>query len=353
MTRVYPREKRKDQRHRVGRVTRTKKSASLLENSKSRDESSTIQKQLEAKLNSLGAEMQGLRCLLDVRTRELQDARMYLNTVDLVSGEDVVSMAEALNAEIFQAAAYMADSSVFGAKSRLTETKEIAPWIGVDFIEILRSEKDAETRVHAVQVALQASLARSCMATIAMWHPDSKIDEGLRQVYSKIQKTSLAPVAARWRVMTRSNSKYSTSEEVEKSYIPWMVRRAVLVLLLAGWDSDGTKTWDACVTTVMNKYGRRVRDIIKLMMGLDKAISESIVSKDIIVCIAASGDQYDPGSMENTDGPAEKVQPSDRVMCTSDLGLKVTATSGDGSAERDTYLLKPKVVLRSSLTQEH
>ncbi len=128
-----------------------------------------------------------------------------------------------------------------------------------------------------------------------------------------------------------------------------MVRRAILVLLLAGWDSDGTKTWEACVDTVMEKYGRRIRDIVKLMMRLDKAIHESVVSKDIVVCIAAGGNEYDPVIMENADGPAEKVQPSDRVTCTSDLGLKVTEASEDGTSGGDTYLLKPKVVLRSSL----
>ncbi|KAG7450052.1 uncharacterized protein BT62DRAFT_928833, partial [Guyanagaster necrorhizus] len=149
--------------------------------------------------------------------------------------------------------------------------------------------------------------------------------------------------------MTRSKSKYSTPEEAEKPYIPWMVRRAVLVLLLAGWNSDGTTTWDACVDTIMEKYGRRIRDIVKLMTRLDKVIGESVVSKDIIVCIVASGRQYDLESMENADGLGEKVQPSDRVMCTSDLGLKVTEVSHDGGLEKDTYLLKPKVVLRSSL----
>ncbi len=156
------------------------------ENSKLRMELSTVQNQLEAR----DIELRGLQDLLDVRTRELQDARTYLDTADLVSGEDVVSMAEALNAEIFQTAAYIADSSAFGAKCRLVVTEEVDPWLGADFVEILRSGKDAEARVQCVQVALQASLVRSCMATIAMWHPDPKIDEGLRQLYSKIQKTS-------------------------------------------------------------------------------------------------------------------------------------------------------------------
>ncbi|KAK0240862.1 hypothetical protein EDD85DRAFT_816603 [Armillaria nabsnona] len=296
------------------------------ENSKLRMELSTVQKQLEARDIEL--------------TRELQDARTY----------NVVSMAEALNAEIFQTAAYMVESSAFGAKCRLVVTEEVNPWLGTDFVKILGLGKDAEARVQCVQVALQALLVRSCMATIAMWHPDSKIDEGLRQLYLKIQKTStLVPVAGRWRVITRSESKYSTPEEAEKSYIPWMVRRAILVLLLAGWDSDGMKTWEAYVDTVMEKYGRRIQDIVKLMMRLDKAIHKSVFSKDIFVCIAAGGNQYNPGTMENTDGPAEKGQPSDRVMCMSDLGLKVMEASENGTSGGDTYLLKPKVVLRSSL----
>ncbi|KAK0493237.1 hypothetical protein EDD18DRAFT_1181177 [Armillaria luteobubalina] len=320
------------------------------ENARLRTELSTVQKQL----NTRDKELRGVQDLLDVRTRELQDARTFLDTADLVSGEDIISMAEALNAEIFQTAAYMADSSVFGAKCRLVDTGELDPWLGADFVEILRSGKNTEARVQCVQVALQASLVRSCMATIAMWHPDPNIDEKLRLLYSMIRKTSLAPVAGRWRMMTRSKSKYSTPEETEKPYIPWMVRKAILVLLLAGWDSDGTKTWEACVDTVMEKYGRRIRDIVMLMTRLDKAIHESIVSKDIVVCIAASAagknqPQYDPGAMENADGPAEKVQPSDRVMCTSDLGLKVTEACEDGTSEGEAYLLKPKVVLRSSL----
>ncbi|KAK0471589.1 hypothetical protein IW261DRAFT_1511448 [Armillaria novae-zelandiae] len=315
------------------------------ENVKLRIELSTVQKQLEAR----DKELRGLQDLLGVRTRELQDARTFLDTADLVSGEDIISMAEVLNAEIFQTAAYMADSSVLGAKCRLVDTEEINRWLGADFVEMLRSGKNTETRVQCLQVALQASLVRSCMATIAMWHPNSTIDEPLRQLYSKIQQTSLAPVAGRWRMMTRSKSKYSTPEETEKFYVPWMVRRVILVLLLAGWESDGTKTWEACVDTVMEKYGRRIRDIVMLMTRLDKTIHENVVSKDIVVCIAAGGDQYDPGTMENADGPAEKVQLSDRVMYTSDLGLKVTKACEAGTSEGEAYLLKPKVVLRSSL----
>ncbi|KAK0476524.1 hypothetical protein EDD18DRAFT_1215719 [Armillaria luteobubalina] len=266
-------------------------------------------------------ELRGVQDLLDVRTRELQDARTFLDTGDL-----------ALNAEIFQTAAYMADSSVFGAKPL---------WLGADF------GRNTEARVQCVQVALQASLVRSCMATIAMWHPDPNIDEKLRLLYSMIRKNykGLAPVAGRWRMMTRSKSKYSTPEETEKPYIPWMVRKAILVLLLAGWDSDGTKlgkhAWTQSWKNTGGGYG--------ISRYTKASFRKTLSSASQLAQLAKNQPQYDPGAMENADGPAEKVQPSDRVMCTSDLGLKVTEACEDGTSEGEAYLLKPKVVLRSSL----
>ncbi|KAK0209596.1 hypothetical protein IW262DRAFT_1281438 [Armillaria fumosa] len=300
-------------------------------------ELSTVQKQLETR----DKELRGLQDLLDVRTRELQDARTFLDTADLVSGEDIISMAEALNAEIFQTAAYMADSSVFGVKCRLVDTGEVDPWLGADFVEILRSGKNTEARVQCVQIALQASLVRSCMATIAMWHPDPKIDEGLRQLYSKIQKTEKQAIAGKWRALTqKAIEPPSKHDEAEIQTV--LEETLANILTMAGYDPGDNKLAETLLGS----------GIAKKLVELRFCARQGVTSCEMEPVYIAPGLLFNSEAMEDALSRGDlKQQDGEMQICsTTELGL--AAIEGWGLEEPESslkFLKKAKVILLSGL----
>ena len=74
-------------------------------NKKKDDELRTVQ----AKLRAAEEKQTQLTKLLEVRTADLNGAQTFLTTADAYSGADVIAMTDALNSEIFQTAAYMAE----------------------------------------------------------------------------------------------------------------------------------------------------------------------------------------------------------------------------------------------------
>ncbi len=64
---------------------------------------------VQAKLRAAEEKQNQLTKLLEVRTADLNGAQTFLTTADAYSGADVIAMTDALNSEIFQTAAYMAE----------------------------------------------------------------------------------------------------------------------------------------------------------------------------------------------------------------------------------------------------
>ncbi|PBK65425.1 hypothetical protein ARMSODRAFT_1022235 [Armillaria solidipes] len=289
------------------------------------------------------------RRLLDVRTQELQDAHAYSMRSDTLSTDELVAKVESLNAEIYQVSAYMADSMTFGARVDFEAVRaEAVHWFGSYIIDLLCSTINEEMRMQVVQVAMQAALVQSCADFISMWHVERRTDENLSRLYAKIQATNTQVVAGRWRAMTRSGSKYESLSDVKKEWIKTVVRKLAIVLIFAGWTGVGTNPpWEASTSFLMKIYGERIEEIIHLAMDLDRGMGEGIVSEDIVIFSVGGGSSFVPDTMENGDGEFT-VLDSDRVLCTCELGLKVSR-----SVQKDGYsaiLVKPKVVLCSTMS---
>lgn len=143
--------------------------------------------------------------------------------------------------------------------------------------------------------------------------------------------------------MTRSGSKYESLSDIKKEWINVVIRKLAIVLIFAGWTGVGTKpTWEVCTSFLMKRYGERIEEIVHLAMDLDRGMGEGIVSEDIVIFFVGGGSSFVPDTMENGDGEFT-VSESDHVLCTCELGLKVSR-----SVQKDGYsaiLVKPKVVL--------
>lgn len=136
------------------------------------------------------------RHLLEERTKELSGAQRFLTQADSLSGADVITIVESLNAEILQAAASMAESLEFTYKSSRTEAQEKAAYdnaarmIGADMMHVLTSRSthmSSEFDPTPVQIALQICIVRCCDKIAGRWTINSdRLDQGLKEIYKRM-----------------------------------------------------------------------------------------------------------------------------------------------------------------------
>lgn len=136
--------------------------------------------------------------LLQARTAELKAAQAFLTTADKLSNVDVVNLVDALNAEILQISAMVADAFTFGPKSgegtmdsdsaeveealaRATET------VGPRMVQLLMSSEHHEDPI-LVQIAFQGGLCAYVQWIISSWYFESPDNEELlRNVYNHVR----------------------------------------------------------------------------------------------------------------------------------------------------------------------
>jgi hypothetical protein len=133
------------------------------------------------------------RTLLEARILELKGAQSFLTTADSLSEAEVSSMVDALNAEIFQAAASMADSFEFeivkgDAGEALTTTRrKTEEVLGPRMLKLLSSLRHREDLL-VVQIALQAWVTKFGRQVITVWHSDVLKERSfLEKVYSQMR----------------------------------------------------------------------------------------------------------------------------------------------------------------------
>jgi hypothetical protein len=136
--------------------------------------------------------------LLEARTSELKGAQSFLTTADSLSGAEVSSMVEGLNAEILQAAAFMVDSFTFGrvgttpGKVSTTARTRMESILGPTVLRLLGSVRHCEDPL-VVQIALQACMANFGKWAIAAWHLDISQDQSiLGNIYSQMREAGMS-----------------------------------------------------------------------------------------------------------------------------------------------------------------
>lgn len=111
----------------------------------------------------------------------------------------VIGLLDTLNSEIFQTAAFMADSLSYTNSGALSAQiskeaiKRSTQTIGQPIVLILRSrlaQTNADFDPLPIQIALQACLVDSCMRIISSWYPGHwEYSDFLSTIYSRIQGT--------------------------------------------------------------------------------------------------------------------------------------------------------------------
>lgn len=172
------------------------KIADLLEKNHRQEEEMRVLKERVRYAEEKNTQMSNL---LQVRTADLRSAETFLNTADQYSGFEITTMVNTLNAEIFQASAYMAelleDTSMVAAEDERKRNmaknvrglenahQEIGNGLFAYFLE-----KGAEVRADPLplQLALQALFTRWCAFMVHRFS-GSGFNAEISRLYERVQ----------------------------------------------------------------------------------------------------------------------------------------------------------------------
>ncbi|KAF5374678.1 hypothetical protein D9615_008988 [Tricholomella constricta] len=287
------------------------------------------------------------RSQLIQRAAELQSAQLFINQADSLSGAEVIAMANALNAEILQSAAFMADSLDY-TQGRTPTTQEVSAarsTLGEDLVQALVSQRGQPGfDPTMVQLALQVCLVRCSKMIVESWtlRRDETI---LKSIYANIIGKDKQSAAGRWRSMIQS---HATRSDTLAHSLRWITHCTAETLVLAGWSPPESSRFP-------DNLQDRLSVIINLALRLRTAIGENITSIDILPITVEQGSEFNPETMDDTyaedKGPFRKSKAGERVAGSTELGLcsriKVDEDFQGG------MLLKPKVILCSVLKEEN
>jgi hypothetical protein len=154
-------------------------------------------------------------------------------------------------------------------------------------------------------------------------------------------------VVGRWGALTRRYVRMMARPEgdVPEALKVDFVETFVSVLVMAGCSLTRSRIDEI----VREKFMNRIIVLCKLALDINKAIGEEITSSHLTVVYLGPGGIFDPNTMLGEGGGA--ALETEQYICATDLGLVCTAKQSDvnGYTLKETILLKPRVMLESSL----
>ncbi|KAJ7905236.1 hypothetical protein B0H13DRAFT_1881244 [Mycena leptocephala] len=291
--------------------------------------------------------------LLATKTADLADAQEKLIPAeDRLTDQAVLVLVHALNTEIKETAGFLADSFEFEKKKdgagqpedveEMAEVYERATEIlGHELVNILRAS-DHHHDPALVRLAFQGGMVEYARWMSASWFFEDPEDEQLlADIYQHVRAAQNQVAAGHWRALTHTHVQELINGEPELG--DYFVDAFVNVLLTAGFKSSSA----ALHALVAQRFADRISALVRLALGLNKAVGAEVTVCELKTLSAAPGVAFDAGTMiDIVDGAA---QPGEAVLCTCELGLS-RSDKIDGVWTK-TVLLKPKVVLPSGLEE--
>ncbi|KIK58159.1 hypothetical protein GYMLUDRAFT_60747 [Collybiopsis luxurians FD-317 M1] len=317
------------------------------ENQMKNDQMNDLQYQLSVAQTDIHRSQQKLaenQELLDARRRELEGAQAFLNTTDAYSGAEIVGMVKGFNAEVFQVAAFITDTieeSFHPRQSKGCDSESLAvteKYLGPRVVSFLRHIAGAalEDQVTVVQNALQSGLNCLSYKVLRQWSTDADANDAFNKVYSGIRaRTNQTVISGTWRSLTRAHIKHAVYHH--DHILQNFGKLVQAVLTVAGWWPEK----DSEVETIIDK---QVSRIVELLAKLDEAMTERIISMEMMLKFPHPGTGFNSREMEDADGGRKTLDGT--VLFVSEVGLE-KIDSKDGKFQ-STVLLKSKVLLEEA-----
>ncbi|EIW80578.1 hypothetical protein CONPUDRAFT_57412 [Coniophora puteana RWD-64-598 SS2] len=319
--------------------------------------------QLANELLTLKKRHEETQSLLESRTRELKGSQAFLTKADSLSGADVISLLGALNAEILQTAAFIADSFEFsfdkvqaregGVAEMLDARTKLQDVMGASLLDLLGRVKHQDDPT-LIQIALQSSIVEFSRWMVSTWDYDVlQAEQPLMEVYQNIRETENQAVAGRWRALTRAHAqKIAFREDAQHSTLLVTNLSEALVLVLVAAGCAGT--YDETYKRIASAFGARISALVDMATRLNRAMGEEVTSADLWPAYIEFGTPFNGDDMRDMyaeDGDDANAQESEGhvVLCTTELGLiRSEKAQVEGRPEfSTTHLVKAKVALES------
>jgi hypothetical protein len=309
-------------------------------------------RELIAEKTRLETEQRDVLEELAAKTADLADAQTRLQGEDRLTDQAVLVLVQALNTEIRETAAFLADSFEFEEKNpdaatesdseEMDEVHERATEIlGHGLVDILRSSDHHEDPA-LVRLAFQCGMIEYARWMSASWFFEDPEDEQLlADIYQRVRASQDQVAAGRWRALTHAHVQELIHGTPELG--DYFVDAFVNVLLTAGFKSSSA----ALHALIAKRFSDRIAALVRLALGLNKAVGTEVTACELKTLSAAPGVPFDAETMVDVvDGAG---QASEAVLCTCELGLS-RSDKVDGAWTRS-VLLKPKVVLPSGVEE--
>ncbi|KAJ7346294.1 hypothetical protein DFH08DRAFT_870916 [Mycena albidolilacea] len=213
--------------------------------------------------------------------------------------------------------------------------------LGHGLVDILRSS-DHHDDPTLVRLAFQCGMIEYARWMSASWFFEDPEDEQLlADIYQRVRASQDQVAAGRWRALTHAHVQELIHGTPELG--DYFVDAFVNVLLTAGFKSSSA----ALHALVAKRFSDRIAALVRLALGLNKAVGTEVTACELKTLSAAPGIPFDVETMVDVvDGAG---QASEAVLCTCELGLS-RSDKVDGVWTRS-ILLKPKVVLPSGVEE--
>lgn len=154
---------------------------------------------LNVEVRAITKKYEDAKLLSETRGKELHGAQVFLTKADSLSVSDLIQKVNALNEEIFQAAASLGDFIVHTpwdvTEAELQARQKISSDVlGRPLAQVLITEaqkQDEPANPLLVQISLQVFLAEFCNNMIRSWSHDENSDSYLRRLYDQIRTSSM------------------------------------------------------------------------------------------------------------------------------------------------------------------
>jgi len=303
---------------------------------------------LRGELDALRRKYNDVVSLSDTRGKELAGTQTFLSRADGISVEEAVDKVTALNEEIFQASAFLAECMV-QKRYNFTDAEwrdfsdEAGRYLNEQVMTLLYQEtkREGQPEYLLVQVIIQILLVDACKAEIHSWYPDDReVSRVLKEVHGRILASEQPAVSGRWRALTLAHI-----PPRPENWIVHFFSYLMTILKCANWDTERPEQLEA--------FGRRVEQVLKVAHDVRRAIKEKITSADYEIYTAdAKNGPFIEAYMEDAyedDRHGGYHHEIGSVLGTMAMGLAQTIqVNGDGTNVPAPPVLRPKVVLETT-----
>ncbi|KAF6748667.1 hypothetical protein DFP72DRAFT_915755 [Ephemerocybe angulata] len=294
--------------------------------------------------------------LLEARTVELGAAQAFVTTADSVSVADVTRLVEQLNDDAFQVAADLGNavldaksisispSDQHGAKEKMDAARKVVVerW-GEGMANRLRETVQDEDTVLFEALVQNAVVVFCSMIVRTLCLTSGQAEKHMRAVWDGIRKSTDLAVSKNWLALT---AKHSTLKSLGVSEISAYLKN---LMIASSTLSASSATLDEKLSVIAAK-ALKIREMV----------NTGVLSAQVELMLPSRRVAYDAERMEDAyeeaipvrrgeDGSNKKGAKGEEVVCATALGVSCLTLKNAAAKARPELVLKPKVLLYSTL----